>query len=102
MSTEDLKAGRLWVERRFEEIAREFGAPRGLTREDRWREVPARFAQHNHRMTYYIELNGHLKRGEVIFWGVDLEIAGTGEVAVREKLGRQIRDEFASPSDRRK
>jgi hypothetical protein len=98
----DLNAGRRWVERRFEEIAREFGAPRRLTQEDRWREAPTRFPKHNYSMAYYIELSGHLKRGEVTFWDVDLEIAGTGELAAREKLGRQIRDEFASSSDKLK
>ena len=83
MSTTDLKAGRRWVERRFEEIAREFGAPRALAQEDRWREIPAPFVKHNHSMAYYIELGGHLKRGEVTFWDVDLESAGTGELASR-------------------
>jgi hypothetical protein len=100
MSRQDLTAGRRWVERRFEEIAREFGAPRALALEDRWRESSTS-EKHNHSMAYYIELGGHLTRGEVTFWGVDLEIAGTGEPAAREKLGRQIRDVLGSCSGRR-
>ena len=95
MSMQDLKAGRHWVERRFEEIAQEFGAPRALTQEDRWRENDT-VRRHNHSMAYYIELGGHLTRGEVTFWNVDLEIAGTGEPAARAKLGHQIREELAS------
>jgi hypothetical protein len=100
MSTNDLMAGMRWVERRFEEIVREFGVPRALAREDRWRGTHPASGNRNHRMTYYIELRGHLKRGELVFGELDLEIAGTGERAVREKLGRQIRDLLASTSDR--
>jgi hypothetical protein len=95
MSTIDLNAGRLWVERRFEEIAREFGAPRRLTREDRWRE-PRSPPERNQSMAYYIEIRGHLKRGEVAFSETDLEVAGTGEPLTRERLGQQIRTVLGS------
>ena len=96
MSTIDLNAGRLWVERRFEEIAREFGAPRRLTREDRWREGRSPPAERNQSMAYYIEIRGHLKRGEVPFSETDLEIAGAGEPSARERLGQQIRTVLGS------
>lgn len=96
MSTMDLKAGRRWVERCFEEIAREFGAPRNLTLEDRWREKQAAPAKQDHRMAYYIEMRGRLKRGEVTFSETDLEIAGAGEPSARERLGRQIRHVLGS------
>jgi len=97
MSTMELKAGRRWVERRFEEIAREFGAPRGLTREDRWREVHAALTEHDHSsMAYYIEMGGRLQRGEVNFSETDLEIAGMGGKSAQERLGRQIRDVLGS------
>jgi hypothetical protein len=100
MSQRDLNAGRRWVEQRFAEIARDFGAPRALAQEDRWREIdPLR--KHDHSMTYYIELRGHLTRGELTFGDVDLEIAGTGEPAAREKLGRQIRDRLALSASER-
>lgn len=92
MSTIDLNAGRRWVERRFEEIAREFGAPRQLTREDRWREHRSPMVNHSQSMAYYIEIGGHLKRGEVTFSENDLEIAGAGEPSARERLGHRIRD----------
>jgi diguanylate cyclase (GGDEF)-like protein/PAS domain S-box-containing protein len=95
MSTRDLTAGRRWVERRFEEIAREFGAPRALTQEDRWREDPASNPKHNQSMAYYIEMGGHLKRGKVTFCDVDLDTAGTGEREARERLERHIRDVLA-------
>lgn len=97
MSTPNLNAGRRWVEQRFEAIAREFGAPRALTQEDRWREDHAS-RKHDQRMAYYIELGGHLKRGLVTFWNVDLEIAGAGEPEAREKLEHQIRDVLAASS----
>ena len=101
MSTQDLKAGIRCVERRFEIIAREFGAPRTLAQEDRWREISPPPSHQNQSMTYYIELDGHLKRGEIHFWGVDLEIAGTGEPAAQDKLGRHIREALVSSSERR-
>ena len=96
MSTMDLNSGRRWVERRFEEIAREFGAPRRLTREDRWREHRTPLVKQSQSMAYYIEIGGRLKRGEVDFSETDLEIAGAGEQSARERLGRQIRDVLAS------
>ena len=96
MSTMELKAGRRWVERRFEEIAREFGAPRSLTQEDRWQEDGAPLANQNQSMAYYIEIGGRLKHGELKFSENDLEIAGTGEQAAQERLGRQIRGVLAS------
>jgi hypothetical protein len=98
LSTRDLAAGRRWVERQFEEIAREFGAPRALTQEDRWREDPAPNPKHHQSMAYYIEMGGHLKRGKVTFCDVDLETAGTGERGARERLERHIRDVLASSS----
>jgi diguanylate cyclase (GGDEF)-like protein/PAS domain S-box-containing protein len=101
MSTRDLTAGRRWVERQFEEIAREFGTPRALTHEDRWREDRTPFPKNNQSMAYYIEMGGHLKRGQVTFRDLDLETAGTGEKGARERLGRQIRDALASYSARR-
>ncbi len=101
MSTRDLTAGRRWVERRFEEIAREFGAPRALTQEDRWLESRASFPKHNQSMAYYIEMGGHLKRGQVTFCDVDLETGGGGEQGARERLGRHIRDVLASYSAQR-
>ena len=95
--SQELKAGKQWVERRFVEIAREFGAPRTLTQEDRWQETDNKaFKPHNHRMAYYIELSGHLKRGDLTFRDVDLEIAGAGELAAQEKLARHIRSAFLS------
>jgi hypothetical protein len=96
MSAEELKAGKQWVERRFVEIAREFGAPRTLTQEDRWRETDKPLMPHSHRMTYYIELAGHLKRGDLSFRDVDLEIAGAGELASQERLARHIREVLVS------
>ena len=96
MSTMDLTAGRRWVERRFEEIAREFGAMRGLTREDRWREHRTPLVKQNQSMAYYIEIGGRLKHGEVDFLETDLEIAGAGEPSARERLGHQIRDVLGS------
>ena len=101
MSTNDLMAGMRWVERRFEEIVREFGVARALAREDRWRGTHPDDGKRSHRMTFYIERSGHLKRGEVIFGEIDLEIAGAGERAAREKLARQMRDTLASSSTRR-
>jgi hypothetical protein len=101
MSTDDLTAGMRWVERKFEEIVREFGVARALAREDRWRGIDPACGKPSHRMTYYVELHGHLKRGEVVFGELDLEIAGTGERAAREKLGLQIRDMLTSSSERR-
>jgi len=92
----DLKAGRRWVEGRFEEIAREFGAPRRLTREDRWREHRTPLVRRNQSMVYYIEIGGRLKHGEVNFSETDLETAGAGEQSARERLERQIRDVLAS------
>jgi hypothetical protein len=101
MSTMDLNAGRRWVERRFEEIAREFGAPRRLTREDRWREHRTPLVEQNQSMAYYIEIGGHLKLGEVNFSETELEIAGAGEPSARERLGRQIREVLGSyPAER--
>ena len=96
MSTPGLRAGKQWVERRFGEIAREFGVPRALTQEDRWRETDKPFMPHSHSMAYYIELAGHLKRGDLAFRDVDLEIAGAGELAAQERLARQIRDVLGS------
>ncbi len=96
MSTRDLDAGRRWVERRFDEIAREFGAPRGLTREDRWGARCTTPVKQNQSMAYYVEIGGRLRRGQVIFSETDLEIAGAGEPSARERLGRQIRDVLGS------
>ena len=90
------KAGKRWVERRFVEIAREFGAPRPLTQEDRWRETDKPLMPHSHCMAYYIELAGHLKHGDLTFHDVDLEIAGTGEPAAQERLACHIRDVLVS------
>jgi hypothetical protein len=100
MSSEDLEAGRRWAEKRFAEIALEFGAPRTLTREDRWRENRVS-GKREHRMAYYIEMAGHLTRGEVTFWSVDLEVAGGGETAAREKLGGRMRDVLVSSAGAR-
>ena len=47
-------------------------------------------------MAYYIEVAGHLKRGDLIFQDVDLEIAGAGERPAQERLARQIRDALVS------
>lgn len=96
MSAQELKAGKQWVERRFVEIAREFGAPRTLTQEDRWRETEGTRMAQSHHMAYYIELAGHLKRGALSFGGVDLEIAGAGGLGAQEKLSRHIRDVLES------
>lgn len=100
MSRQDLVAGRRWVERRFEEIAHGFGAPRSLTQEDRWHENHTA-TRDEHSMAYYIELAGHLMWGEVGFWGVDLEIAGAGELAAREKLARQLQDALTTSAGAR-
>jgi diguanylate cyclase (GGDEF)-like protein len=96
MSTIDVNAGRRWVERRFEEIAREYGAPRRLAREDRWREHRAPLVTQNQSMTYYIEIGGRLKRGEIEFSEADLQIAGAGEPSTEERLGRHIREVLGS------
>jgi len=96
MSAQELKAGKQWVERRFGEIAREFGAQRTLTQEDRWRETNKPLMPHSQYMAYYIELAGHLKRGHVTFRDVDLEIAGAGEVTAQERLAHHMRDVLAS------
>jgi hypothetical protein len=96
LSVQELKAGKQWAERRFVEIAREFGAPRTLTQEDRWRETDKPLMPHSHRMAYYIGLAGHLKRGDLTFRGVDLEIAGAGELASQERLARHIREVLVS------
>ena len=96
MSAQELKAGKQWVERRFVEIAREFGAPRTLTQEDRWRETEEARMAHSHHMAYYIELAGHLKRGALTFGDGDLEVAGAGGLGAQEKLSRHIRDKLAS------
>jgi hypothetical protein len=101
MSTRDLTAGREWVERQFEEIAREFGAPRALTREDRWPEDQTSLQAENQSMAYYIEIGGRLIRGQVTFRDVDLKTAATGEHGARQRLGHQIRDVLASSSVRR-
>src|SRR3989304_7925511 len=92
MSAQELKAGKQWGERQFVESAREFGAPRTLTQEDRWRETDKAFTQHNHRMAYYIELAGHLKRGDLTFRDVDLEVAGAGEQAAQGRLAGPWRE----------
>jgi len=47
-------------------------------------------------MAYYIELTGHLKRGELTFRDVDLEIAGAGERTAQERLARHMRDVLVS------
>ena len=94
--SQELKAGKQWVERRFVEIAREFGAPRTLTQEDGWPETDKALMPHSHRMAYYIELSGHLKRGDLTFRDVDLEIAGAGELAAQDRLARHIRGVFVS------
>jgi hypothetical protein len=91
MSAQELKAGKQWVERRFEKIAREFGAPRTLAREDRWRETIGVLAPQSH-MAYYIELAGHLKRGALTFGDLDIELAGAGWLPAQERLSRQMRD----------
>lgn len=96
MSVQRLKAGKHWVERRFVKIAREFGAPRTLTQEDRWRVVDTPFMPHSHCMAYYIEMAGHLKRSDLNFRDVDLEIAGAGGVGAQERLSRHIREELVS------
>ena len=96
MLPQELMAGKEWVERRFVEIAREFGTPRALTQEDRWREADEALIPASHPMTYYIELGGHLKRGDVIFVDADLEMAGAGGQGARERLSRHIRDVLLS------
>ena len=96
MSAQGLKAGKQWVERRFVEIAREFGAPRTLTQEDRWRVVDTPFMPHSHCMAYYIEMAGHLKRGDLTFRGADIEVAGAGGMGAQERLSRHIREVLVS------
>jgi hypothetical protein len=100
MSTRDLTVGRRWVELQFEEIAREFGAPRALTQEDRWREDQTPLQKDNQSMAYYIEIGGRLIRGQVTFLDVDLRTAGTGEGGARQRLRHHIRDVLASSSRR--
>ncbi len=96
MAAKELEAGKRWVEQRFEEIAREFGAPRTLAQEDRWREAGEPFMKNTHYMTYYIELHGHVRRGEIAFWDIDLEDAGAGEKEAQEQLESQMRYAFRS------
>ena len=91
MAAKELEAGKRWVEQRFEEIAREFGAPRTLAQEDRWREASEPFMKDIHSMTYYIELEGHVRRGEITFRDVGLEDAGAGEKKAQEQLESQMR-----------
>lgn len=100
MSVQELMAGKQWVERRFVEIVREFGAPRTLTQEDRWREIHKPSMPHSHSMSYYIELAGHLKRGVITFADVDLEIVGGGEPTAQDTLSRHIRDALVSLGNR--
>ena len=96
MSAAELRAGKQWVERRFVEIACEFGAPRTLTKEDRWLEGDKPSQPPSQSMAYYIELAGHLRRGALTFPDADLEIAGTGELVTQERLSRHIRDVLVS------
>ena len=95
MAAKELEAGKRWVEQRFEEIAREFGAPRTLAQEDRWREAGA-FMKDTNYMTYYIELHGHVRRGEIAFWDIDLEDAGAGEKEAQEQLEKEMRYALSS------
>lgn len=92
MSGQQLRAGKQWVERRFVEIAREFGAPRTLTQEDRWRVVDTPFMPHSHCMAYYIEMAGRLKRGDLTFRDADIEVAAAGGLRAQERLSHHIRE----------
>jgi hypothetical protein len=47
-------------------------------------------------MAYYIELAGHLKRGDLTFGEADLELAGAGGLGAQERLARDIRDVLVS------
>ena len=96
MSLQKLRAGKQWVERRFAEIAREFGAPRTLAQEDRWRVVDTPFMPLSHCMAYHIEVAGHPKRGDLTFRDVDMETAGDGGVGAQERLSRHILEVLVS------
>ena len=91
MSGKELEAGKRWVEQCFEEIATHSGALGNVAPGDRWRMLGERFKTHTHCMAYYVELHGHVKRGEIVFRDVDLEDAGAGDTAVQERLVSQIR-----------
>ena len=85
----ELEAGKRWVERRFDEIAQELGTHvRTLAKEDRWSRGGRK---DTHCMTFYIEFEGHVRQGELVFIGADLEDAGAGIGAAQDKLQRQIR-----------
>ncbi len=96
MSGKELEAGQRWAERRFEELAAEQGAVGSVPRGDRWRRLGERFKTQTHCMAYYVEIHGHVKRGEIPFRDVDLEDAGAGEKAAQDKLEREIRDLLTS------
>ncbi len=95
MSGKKLEAGKRWVERWFEEIAREFAAPTTLAQKDRWVEANQP-SKHAHCMAFDVELEGHVQRRELTLWDTDLEYAGAGEKAAQKRLERHIRDMLAS------
>lgn len=101
MAGAELEAGKRWVEQRFAQIAAELGAIGGVAPRDRWRELGKRFRTEAHCMTYYVELGGHVKRGEIVFRDVDLEDAGAGEKTAQTAIERQIRNllESLRPSE---
>ena len=96
MSGKELETGKRWVEQRFEKMVVLRGSLGSVAPGDRWRKLGARFKTHTHCMTYYVELRGHVKRGEIVFRDVDLEDAGAGEKAAQGKLERQVQDALGS------
>lgn len=91
MTGAELDAGKRWVEQRFAELTAEFGAVGKFAHGDRWRKLGTRFKTQAHCMNYYVELQGHIRRGKIAFRDVDLEDAGAGETMARKALERQIR-----------
>lgn len=91
MRGKEIEAGKRWVEERFEELAAELAAVDKVVPGDRWRKLGRGFKTHTHRMAYYVEAHGHVKRGDIAFRDVDLEDAAAGEKAAQQQLETQIR-----------
>ena len=56
---------------RLAPIEKSLGAVGRVTPGDRWRQLGKRFKTHAHSMTYNLELEGHVKRGEIACRDVD-------------------------------
>ena len=91
MRPNELNSGKSWVEQRFRKIADELNVAVVLAADARWSEPSTTRLKYVHYMAYEVTVHGRHLRREMVFQGVDLEDAGSGEKGSQDKLAREIR-----------